>query len=79
MAISSSTKGKAAAMDMMKKWGEEWAEEEDLPSSWESGGGQGADTELGIAASNGELRKEVSKASQRIQKLKIAKKNSKYG
>ena len=26
--------GKEAAMSKMRAWGEEWAEEEDLPSTW---------------------------------------------
>jgi exoribonuclease R len=79
LAINSSYKGKQAAMDLMQKWGENWAEEEDLPTSWDSGVGQGADTETGLKAENGQMRKEVAIASQRMNKLKVAKRNSKYG
>jgi hypothetical protein len=32
---------------------EDWAEEEELPTSWEAGEGGGADTELGVKASTG--------------------------
>jgi hypothetical protein len=39
---------KTAAIAKMKLYGEEWAEEEELPTSWEAGEGGGADTELGV-------------------------------
>jgi len=31
----------------MRRWGEAWAEEEELPSDWDSGAGAGADTATG--------------------------------
>ena len=70
---------KRAAMKKMLLYGEEWPEEEDLPTSWEAGNGGGADTELGKKASNGGFSKELSLASARQGKLRVAKKNSKYG
>lgn len=71
--------GKTAAMLKMQQWGEEWAEEEELPTSWEAGEGGGADTELGKKAASGGFTKELYLATARQSKLKVAKKNSKYG
>lgn len=71
--------GKTAAMMKMQQWGEEWAEEEELPTSWEAGEGGGADTELGKKAATGGFTKELYLATARQSKLKVAKKNSKYG
>ena len=70
--------GKIAAMTKMELLGEEWAEEEELPTSWESGEGHGADTALGLKASSGGMTKEISLATARQGKLRVAKKNSKY-
>lgn len=70
--------GKALAMTNMLRYGEIWAEEEDLPSTWEAGLGGGADTELGLRASAGGMGREVSLATARQSKLRVAKKNSKY-
>ena len=67
-------RGKQYAMQQMEQWGEEWAEEEDLPSSYESNQ-DGEDTNSNISK---QYKKEVGIANQRINKLKIAKKNSKY-
>ena len=77
--VESLKDGKAAAMMKMQLLGEEWAEEEDLPTIWEAGLGGGADTEMGVKALTGGFSKEASLASARQNKLKIAKKNSKYG
>lgn len=77
--VESLKDGKAAAMMKMQLLGEEWAEEEDLPTTWEAGLGGGADTETGVKALTGGFSKEASLASARQNKLKIAKKNSKYG
>ena len=71
--------GKTAAMMKMQQWGEEWAEEEELPTSWEAGEGGGADTETGKKAASGGFSKELYLATARQSKLKVAKKNSKYG
>jgi hypothetical protein len=71
--------GKTAAMMKMQQWGEEWAEEEELPTNWEAGEGGGADTELGKKAATGGFSKELYLATARQSKLKVAKKNSKYG
>ena len=76
--VQSLKDGKAAAMMKMQLLGEEWAEEEDLPTIWEAGLGGGADTEMGVKALTGGFSKEASLASARQNKLKIAKKNSKY-
>jgi hypothetical protein len=76
-------RGKALAMHQMKLWGEEWAEEEDLPSAAYSGGEDPADLPSSSSDFSGlpegfNVRKEVGIASQRVQKLKVAKRNSKY-
>jgi hypothetical protein len=55
------------------------AEEEELPTNWEAGEGGGADTELGKKAATGGFSKELYLATARQSKLKVAKKNSKYG
>ena len=70
--------GKTAAMNKMALYGEEWAEEENLPESSENGSGMGADTVLGLKASNGGFGKEIAQANARQSKLRVAKKNSKY-
>lgn len=71
-----------AARLKMERWGEEWADEEDLPSSWAEVDSDsavvGGNTELGIKAASGGLGRDVALASQRLHKLKIAKKNSKF-
>ena len=72
--------GKEAAMQQMKAWGEEWAEEEDLPG----GSGQGYAEEGGVESgapidiSKYNIGRETAIATQRIHKLKTAKRNSKY-
>ena len=76
--IESLLTGKMAAMHKMRLNGENWATEEDLPTSWETGQGQGADTETGIKASSGGFNKELSLATARQGRLKVAKRNSKY-
>ena len=67
--------GHQAAMVRMKEWGEEWAEEEDLPSeSWaEVSTGHSHETSLAS-----KYHKDVSISSQRIAKLKVAKRKSKF-
>ena len=70
--------GKMAAMHKMRLNGENWATEEDLPTSWETGQGQGADTETGNKASSGGFNKELSLATARQGRLKVAKRNSKF-
>jgi hypothetical protein len=77
--VESLKDGKAAAMMKMQLLGEEWPEEEELPTTWEAGLGGGADTEMGVKALTGGFSKEANLASARQQKLKVAKKNSKYG
>ena len=77
--VESLKDGKAAAMMKMQLLGEEWPEEEELPTTWEAGLGGGADTEMGVKALTGGFSKEASLASARQNKLKVAKKNSKYG
>lgn len=77
--VESLKDGKAAAMMKMQLLGEEWPEEEELPTTWEAGLGGGADTEMGVKALTGGFSKEASLASARQSKLKVAKKNSKYG
>lgn len=74
LAVESSKGGKEAAMIKMQQWGEEWADEEDLPN------GVAADYEVDIpdSALVGRYRKDIAIATQRQQKLKIAKKSSKY-
>lgn len=79
LVLSQLSSSKMAAIAKMKLYGEEWAEEEELPTSWEAGEGGGADTELGVKASSGGMGKEIALASSRLSKLKVAKKNSKYG
>jgi hypothetical protein len=73
-------RGKALAMQQMKLWGEEWAEEEDLPSSasLSSSGDDPAGRSSSDLPEGFNVRKEVGIANQRIQKLKVAKRNSKY-
>ena len=67
--------GHQAAMVRMKEWGEEWAEEEDLPSeSWtEVSTGHSHETSLAS-----KYHKDVSISSQRIAKLRVAKRKSKF-
>ena len=65
--------GKELAMHRMKQWGEEWAEEEELPSTFVEHSDDVVNESMPSS-----LKKEVAKANARQQKLKIAKKNSKY-
>jgi hypothetical protein len=67
--------GYLAAKAKMEKWGEEWAEEEDLPSSYEEASAT-PDTRVNLA---GKYHKEVAISSQRLDKVKVAKRKSKYG
>lgn len=69
--------GHAAAQVRMDGWGEEWAEEEDL-LSYSEGGVSSSSAPLAAGIMSKSLAKEVSISSQRIAKLKVAKKNSKY-
>ena len=67
--------GHQAAMLRMRAWGEEWAEEEDLPIAG------GVENSLDAAANTNfasKYHKEVSISSQRIAKLNVAKRKSKY-
>ena len=77
--VESLKNGKSAAMMKMQLLGEEWPKEEELPTTWEAGLGGGADTEMGVKALTGGFSKEANLASARQNKLKVAKKNSKYG
>ena len=71
----SQLKGYANARLKMKSMGEEWAEEEELPVSWEDGGG-GA----GIGDPPSSVVSQLSRqAMARVNKLKVEKRNSKYG
>ena len=73
----------------MAAWGEEWAEEEELPTSYEqpqggSAGGGAAGGGGGSVDSSGRLssdvRKQVQQASEREKRLKVEKRRSKqYG
>jgi hypothetical protein len=45
--LFTSITGGMLAKAKMESYGEEWAEEEELPTSWEAGEGGGADTQLG--------------------------------
>ena len=69
--------GHQAAMMRMREWGEEWAEEEELPresvEETQSPVGQNNDSTLASM-----YRKDVSISSQRITKLKVAKRKSKF-
>lgn len=70
--------GRGLAMHRMQQWGEEWAEEEDLPSSYsesneQEGPGGGTNGPL-----TSDIQKQVAQATARQHKLKIAKRNSKY-
>ena len=68
--------GVTAARDKFMKWGEVWAEEEDLPSSQPSKALPSANNgEIQLSA---QLKKDVSAAMQREQKLKVAKRKSKF-
>jgi hypothetical protein len=75
---NSALRGKALAMHQMQLWGEEWAEEEDLPYSESTAASSSDPQETPAPVGGFNMRKEVAIASQRVQKLKVAKRNSKY-
>jgi exoribonuclease R len=81
-----------AAKARMAAWGETWAEEEELPSSSygaddnynsSSSSSSSSSSAAGGSSSNGgpmsgELRRQVQLANARMDKLKVAKRRSKY-
>lgn len=72
---SSLGRGIAAARRQMAVWGEEWAKEEDLPAAYSNTSSSAGGNISGISR---EVHKEISISLRREQKLKIAKKNTKY-
>jgi exoribonuclease R len=81
-AVAQLGRGIAGAKARMEAWGEVWAEEEELPGMGSAGGEDGTSY---IARGEGRgvggdqaYRKEVQLASSRMDKLKIAKRRSKY-
>jgi hypothetical protein len=74
VALNSLSKGKETAKARMAAWGEEWAEEEDLPGmSMKSN-----DNEVDNMNVNRMYGKDINNAQQRMNKLKISKSKSKY-
>jgi len=78
IAAETTLRGKQAAMEYMKIHGEEWAEEEDLPCGYDVGHSDDNTDKLTGLTSSFNLSKETAMASSRINKVKTAKRNSKY-